>query len=182
MDPCFTPWITNQMLDVQMQAHSHFLSNLSRQEGFSIDLFKRRKIKNGSICFERSEEKKKKSIFAHEIQITRLFSLDKSEKKSFSLFLSLGYSLKTRRYFFKCQFETAKRLKTNVTLFPMAQLQVTLVEAKNLKQKDTLSANDAYVQIYFDDKKQKQKSKVKQNSNNPGWHQSFILSEKFFFH
>ncbi len=57
----------------------------------------------------------------------------------------------------------------------MAQLQVTVVEARNLKQKDTFSENDAYVQMYLDDKKQKQKSKTKQNSNNPTWNQSFVL-------
>ncbi len=57
----------------------------------------------------------------------------------------------------------------------MAQLQVTVVEARNLKQKDTFSENDAYVQIYLDDKKQKQKSKAKQNSNNPTWNESFVL-------
>lgn len=57
----------------------------------------------------------------------------------------------------------------------MAQLQVTLVEARNLKQKDTFSEDDAYVQMYLDDKNVKQKSKVKQNSNNPTWNESFVL-------
>lgn len=57
----------------------------------------------------------------------------------------------------------------------MAQLQVTLVEGRNLKQKDTFSENDAYVQMYLDDKHQKQKSKVIQNSNNPKWNQSIVL-------
>lgn len=57
----------------------------------------------------------------------------------------------------------------------MAQLQITLVEARNLKQKDTMSENDAYVQIYLDDKKLKQKSKTIQNSNNPVWNQIFVL-------
>lgn len=57
----------------------------------------------------------------------------------------------------------------------MAQLQVTLVEARNLKQKDAMSENDPYVQIYLDDKKLKQTSKAKQNSNNPVWNQVFVL-------
>ncbi len=57
----------------------------------------------------------------------------------------------------------------------MAQLQITVVEGRNLKQKDTFSENDAYVKIYLDDKNQKQKSKTKQNSNNPTWNQSFVL-------
>lgn len=57
----------------------------------------------------------------------------------------------------------------------MAQLQITVVEARNLKQKDTMSENDPYVQIYLDDKKLKQTSKTKQNSNNPIWNQVFVL-------
>jgi Ca2+-dependent lipid-binding protein len=57
----------------------------------------------------------------------------------------------------------------------MAQLQVTVVEARNLKQKDTFSESDGYVNVYLDDKNQKQKSKTKQNSNNPTWNESFIL-------
>lgn len=57
----------------------------------------------------------------------------------------------------------------------MAQLQVTVVEGRNLKQKDTFSENDAYVKIYLDDKHHKQKSKTKQDSNNPKWNESFVL-------
>ena len=57
----------------------------------------------------------------------------------------------------------------------MAQLQVTVVEAKHLTQKDTLSENDAFIQIYLDEKNSKQKSKVKQDSNNPIWNESFVL-------
>ena len=57
----------------------------------------------------------------------------------------------------------------------MAQLQVTVIEAKNLKKKDTLSENDPFVQIYLDDKNLKQKTKTKQNSKAPVWNQSFVL-------
>jgi Ca2+-dependent lipid-binding protein len=57
----------------------------------------------------------------------------------------------------------------------MAQLQVTVVEARNLKQKDTFSESDGYVKVYLDDKNQKQKSKTKQNSNNPTWNESLVL-------
>jgi len=57
----------------------------------------------------------------------------------------------------------------------MAQLQVTLVAGRHLKQKDTFSENDPYVEIYLDDKHLKQKSKTIQNSNNPTWHESFVL-------
>jgi Ca2+-dependent lipid-binding protein len=57
----------------------------------------------------------------------------------------------------------------------MAQLQVTVIEGKNLKKKDLFSENDPYVQIYLDDKHQKQKTKVKNNSKNPHWNESFVL-------
>ncbi|CAF4347533.1 unnamed protein product, partial [Rotaria magnacalcarata] len=58
----------------------------------------------------------------------------------------------------------------------MAQLQVTVVEAKNLTQKDTLSENDAFIQIYLDEKHSKQKTTVKQDSNNPIWNESFVFN------
>jgi Ca2+-dependent lipid-binding protein len=57
----------------------------------------------------------------------------------------------------------------------MAQLQVTVIEGKNLKKKDLFTENDPYVQIYLDDKHQKQKTKVKNNSKNPHWNESFVL-------
>ena len=38
----------------------------------------------------------------------------------------------------------------------MAQLQVTVVEGRNMKKKDLFSESDPFVQIYLDDKKQKQ--------------------------
>ncbi len=57
----------------------------------------------------------------------------------------------------------------------MAQLQVTVIEAKNLKKKDTLTENDPFVEIYLDDKNYKQKTKTKQNSKTPQWNQAFVL-------
>jgi len=57
----------------------------------------------------------------------------------------------------------------------MAQLQVTVIEGRNLKKKDLFTENDAFVQIYLDDEKQKQKTKVQYNSKNPKWNQSFVL-------
>lgn len=57
----------------------------------------------------------------------------------------------------------------------MAQLQVNLIEGKNFKQKDTFSQNDSYVQIYLDEKRHKQKSRVQRNTNNPTWNQTFVL-------
>jgi Ca2+-dependent lipid-binding protein len=57
----------------------------------------------------------------------------------------------------------------------MAQLQVTVIEAKNLKRKDTFSENDPFVELYLDDKHFKQKTKTKQNSKTPQWNQAFVL-------
>ena len=57
----------------------------------------------------------------------------------------------------------------------MAQLQVTVVEGRNLKKKDFFSENDTYVRIYLDDKKERQKTKVKDNCKTPVWNESFVL-------
>ena len=57
----------------------------------------------------------------------------------------------------------------------MAQLQVNLIEGRDLKQKDTFSPNDTYVHIYLDEKKHKQKSRVENNTNNPIWNETFVL-------
>ena len=52
---------------------------------------------------------------------------------------------------------------------------MTVIEGRNLKKKDLFSENDTFIQIYLDDKKQKQKSKVIYNSKNPQWNQTFVL-------
>lgn len=60
----------------------------------------------------------------------------------------------------------------------MGQLEVFVIEGRNLTQKDEFSENDAFIKIYLDDKNQTQKTKVIHNSNNPIWNQSFVL----YFH
>ena len=57
----------------------------------------------------------------------------------------------------------------------MAQLQVTVVEAKDLKKKDRFSDNDPFVELYLDDTSLKQKTTTKHNSKHPKWNQSFVL-------
>jgi len=57
----------------------------------------------------------------------------------------------------------------------MAQLIVKVIEGKNLKKKDLFSENDAYVKLYLDDKKQKQKTSVQHDSKTPVWNETFIL-------
>ena len=55
------------------------------------------------------------------------------------------------------------------------QLTVTIVEARNLKDQDTVGgANDAYVEVYVD-VDYKQRTTTIQNSNNPQWNQTFEL-------
>ena len=57
----------------------------------------------------------------------------------------------------------------------MAQLQVTVVEAKNLKKKDLFSDNDPFVELYLDNASLKQKTRTKNSSKHPQWNQSFVL-------
>lgn len=57
----------------------------------------------------------------------------------------------------------------------MAQLQVTVVEGRNLKKKDLFSESDPFVKIYLDDKYQAQQTKVKSNNKNPYWNETFVL-------
>ncbi|CAF1054759.1 unnamed protein product [Didymodactylos carnosus] len=59
----------------------------------------------------------------------------------------------------------------------MPQLQVTIVEARGLKQQDTFSANDGFVEVYLD-KNYKQKTKTKKNSNKPQWNETFVFNHQ----
>ena len=55
------------------------------------------------------------------------------------------------------------------------QLSVTIVEAKQLHDEDTVGgANDAYVEIYVDDD-YKQRTATISNSNAPQWNETFQL-------
>jgi Ca2+-dependent lipid-binding protein len=56
----------------------------------------------------------------------------------------------------------------------MSQLQVTVVEGRNLKKQDLFSENDAYVKLYLD-KKHKQKTKVIDDCKTPVWNETFVL-------
>ena len=53
-------------------------------------------------------------------------------------------------------------------------LQVTVVEARNLKDEDTLGQNDAYVELYFD-KDYKQRTTTIKDTNSPTWNETFTL-------
>ncbi|CAF0831787.1 unnamed protein product [Rotaria sordida] len=58
---------------------------------------------------------------------------------------------------------------------PYGTLQVTIVEGRQLKNKDIIGENDAYVEVYFD-KDHKQRTKIVNNSNNPTWNETFTFN------
>jgi Ca2+-dependent lipid-binding protein len=53
-------------------------------------------------------------------------------------------------------------------------LQVTIVEGRDLKDKDFLRKDDAFVEIYLD-KDYKQRTTVVKDTDNPTWNETFIL-------
>jgi len=58
----------------------------------------------------------------------------------------------------------------------MAQIQINVIEAKDLKKKDFFSENDAYVSVYLlHSRFGKQKTTVKSNTKDPVWNQILIL-------
>ncbi|CAF2599744.1 unnamed protein product [Rotaria sp. Silwood2] len=56
-------------------------------------------------------------------------------------------------------------------------LQVTIVEGRQLKTKDTFGENDAYAEVYLD-KDYKQRTKLIKDSNNPTWNETFSFNLK----
>jgi Ca2+-dependent lipid-binding protein len=62
----------------------------------------------------------------------------------------------------------------------MAQVQVTVVEARDLKKMDLFSQSDGFVEVYLDDKIQKHTTKVVHNSKNPKWDEIIVLYDLFF--
>ncbi|CAF1126562.1 unnamed protein product [Adineta steineri] len=53
-------------------------------------------------------------------------------------------------------------------------LQVTIVEGRNLKDKDIVGKDDAYVELYLD-KDYKQRTTTAKDTNNPAWNQTFTF-------
>jgi Ca2+-dependent lipid-binding protein len=53
-------------------------------------------------------------------------------------------------------------------------LEVIVVEGRNLKDKDTMGQNDAYVELYMN-KDYKQRTSTKKDSNSPAWNETFRL-------
>ncbi|CAF2940651.1 unnamed protein product [Rotaria sp. Silwood2] len=54
-------------------------------------------------------------------------------------------------------------------------LQVTIVEARKLKDTDIVGKDDAYVELYLD-KDYKQRTKTSKDTNNPTWNETFSFN------
>jgi hypothetical protein len=55
----------------------------------------------------------------------------------------------------------------------MARVEVTVVEATNLKQMHVLKKNNSFIRIYLGN--QKQKTRTVEKSNDPQWKEVFTL-------
>lgn len=60
-----------------------------------------------------------------------------------------------------------------------ARLEINLVEAKNLLQKNKLKKNNCFARIYLGN--EKQKTKIIENSNDPIWNEIFVLYVYIFY-
>lgn len=58
---------------------------------------------------------------------------------------------------------------------PSGTLEVIVVEGRDLKDKDLMGQNDAFVEIYID-KKYKQRTTTISNTNNPIWNERFTFN------
>ncbi|KAI9365384.1 C2 domain-containing protein [Zopfochytrium polystomum] len=67
----------------------------------------------------------------------------------------------------------------------MGIVEVQVVSARNLNRKDTFTNNDAFVELWLDDKHYKQKTSVVQSAT-PTWNQTFTFNydhhHKIHFH
>ncbi|CAF1187520.1 unnamed protein product [Adineta steineri] len=54
-------------------------------------------------------------------------------------------------------------------------LEVTIVEARHLKDEDIVGKNDAFVEVYLD-KDYKQRTKTIKNNNDPTWNEKFTFN------
>ncbi|CAF0918443.1 unnamed protein product [Rotaria sordida] len=58
---------------------------------------------------------------------------------------------------------------------PEGTLEVIVLEGRELKDRDIVGQNDAYIEIYMD-KKYKQRTKTISNTNNPVWNERFTFN------
>ncbi|KAI9359637.1 C2 domain-containing protein [Zopfochytrium polystomum] len=57
----------------------------------------------------------------------------------------------------------------------MGVVEVQVVKAKDLNRKDLVTNNDAFVELYTNDRNYKQRTKTVQSAT-PEWHQTFTLN------
>ncbi|CAF1043274.1 unnamed protein product [Didymodactylos carnosus] len=55
------------------------------------------------------------------------------------------------------------------------QLEVTIMEGRRLKDHDIVGQNDPYIELYLD-KKYKQRTTTKNNTNDPTWNEKFVFN------
>ncbi|KAI9489441.1 C2 domain-containing protein [Zychaea mexicana] len=58
---------------------------------------------------------------------------------------------------------------------PKGVLTVQVLEAKNLKNEDTIGHNDPYVELWLDEE-YKQKTSVQKNADEPAWNETFTFN------
>lgn len=58
---------------------------------------------------------------------------------------------------------------------PNGTLEVIIVEGRDLKDRDMVGQNDAYIEIYMD-KKYKQRTTTISNTNHPTWNEKFVFN------
>ncbi|KAJ3266010.1 Synaptotagmin-7, partial [Borealophlyctis nickersoniae] len=57
----------------------------------------------------------------------------------------------------------------------MSRLEVTIVEARNLKDHDTVGEGDPYIELWIDED-YKQKTSTQKNNNNPVYNETFTFN------
>ena len=57
----------------------------------------------------------------------------------------------------------------------MSQIQVSVIEARNLKKMDLLSESDGFIEIYLNPKSIQYRTKSINDSRNPQWNETVIL-------
>ncbi|CAF1084557.1 unnamed protein product [Didymodactylos carnosus] len=58
---------------------------------------------------------------------------------------------------------------------PRGRLEVQILEGRELKDQDLVGQNDAYIELYVD-KKYKQRTTTKKDTNNPVWNEIFTFN------
>ncbi|CAF1530502.1 unnamed protein product [Didymodactylos carnosus] len=75
-----------------------------------------------------------------------------------------------------CLEKCKQERKTHSIIYTMGRLTVEVLEGRHLKNEDIGGEDDAYVELWLlDDQKDKQRTKVVNNSNNPKWKETLVF-------